>query len=67
MISKKLKDSSLENEDENIENEDGHSMKIFEKSKYRNSEEDIEDITLDSGDSNTKIFLRENRIWSKGD
>ena len=44
--------------DINIDNEDDRSMKIFEKSNYRNRDEDIEGIILDSDDSNMKIFLK---------
>ena len=43
--------------DINLDNEDDRSMKIFEKSNYRDREEDIKDITLDSDDSDIKIFL----------
>ena len=42
----------------NLDNEDDRSMKIFEKSNYRNRDEDIEDIILDNDDSNMKIFLK---------
>jgi len=41
-----------------LDNEDDRSMKIFEKSSYREREEDIKDIILDSDDSNMKIFSR---------
>ena len=44
--------------DINLDNEDVRSMKIFEKSNYRNRDEDIEDIILDNDDSNMKIFLK---------
>ncbi len=39
-----------------LDNENGHSMKIFEKSHYRDKE-NIKDVILDSDDSNMKIFL----------
>ena len=49
----------LENsKDINLDNEDDRSMKIFEKSYYRDRKEDIKDIIFDSYDSNMKIFLR---------
>ncbi|UNC91193.1 hypothetical protein [Candidatus Contubernalis alkaliaceticus] len=51
MILKNSKDISLDNEDD-------RSIKIFEKSNYRNREKDIKDIILDSDDSNLKIFLK---------
>ena len=50
---------TLENsKDINLDNEDDRSMKIFEKSNYRDRKEDIKDIIFDSDDSNMKIFLR---------
>ena len=52
MVFEYPKDSNFDNVEENF-------IKIFKKSNYRNSEEDIKDIPLNSDDSNMKIFLRE--------
>jgi len=45
--------------DINLEDAGEHFVKIFKKSDYRNSEEDLKDINLDSDDSNMKIFSRD--------
>lgn len=41
----------------NLDNEGDLSIKIFEKSNYRESEEDIKDSILDSDDSIMKMFI----------
>ena len=46
------KNISFENVEENF-------MKIFKKTNYRNTEEDIQDIPINSDDSDMKIFLKE--------
>ncbi len=43
--------------DINLDNQDDLSIKIFEKSYYREREEDIKDSILDSDDSDMKIFI----------
>ena len=43
--------------DINLDNEDDRSIKIFEKSNYREREEDIKDSILVSDDSDMKIFI----------
>ncbi|MBW6463222.1 MAG: hypothetical protein SCJ94_10830 [Bacillota bacterium] len=47
----------LENPNDNyLDNIEEHFVKIFKKSNYQNSEEEINDIDLDSDDSDMKIF-----------
>ena len=43
--------------DFNLNDVDDLYMKIFEKSNYRDIEEDIKGSILDSDDSDTKIFV----------
>ena len=42
--------------DINPDNEDDRSMKVYEISNHRDSEEDIKDNILSSDDSDMKIF-----------
>jgi len=51
MILKNSKDTYLDHEDD-------RSMKIFDKSNFRDRKEDIQDVILDSDDSDMKIFSR---------
>ena len=49
---------TLENfKDANFDNEDDSSMKIFEKSNFRDRAEDKKDVILNSDDSDIKIFF----------
>ncbi len=45
--------------DINLGNVEELFVKIFKKSNYRNSEENLKNINLDSDDSNMKIYLKE--------